>query len=81
MTDADNPGRRDPANLLLMLGLTPAEARVAVRIGRGLSPAEAATELGITQNTARYTLQTVFEKLGIRRQSQLAQVVTRLEII
>ncbi len=81
MTDAENPGGRDPANLLLMLGLTPAEARVAVRIGRGLSPAEAATELGITQNTARFTLQTVFEKLGIRRQSQLAQVVTRLEII
>lgn len=81
MTDTDNPGGRDPANLLLMLGLTPAEAKVAVRIGRGLSPAEAATDLGITQNTARFTLQTVFEKLGIRRQSQLAQVVTRLEMI
>lgn len=81
MTDTENPGNRDPANLLLMLGLTPAEARLAVRIGRGRSPAEAAAELGITQNTARDALQSVFGKLGIRRQSQLAQVVTRLEVI
>lgn len=81
MTDPDNPSTRDPANLLLMLGLTPAEARVAVRVGRGLSPAEAASELGITHSTARYTLQAVFDKLAIGRQSQLAQVVTRLEAI
>jgi DNA-binding CsgD family transcriptional regulator len=81
LTDLDRAARRDPSNLLLMLGLTPAEARVAARIGRGMSPADAAGELGISPNTAREALQMVFEKLRIRRQSQLAQVVTRLEVV
>lgn len=81
VTDPDKPDTRDPASLLLMLGLTPAEARLAARVGRGLSPAAAGAELGITQHTARATLKLVFEKLGIARQSQLAQVVTRLQML
>jgi DNA-binding CsgD family transcriptional regulator len=81
LTDPETAGGRDPTNLLLMLGLTAAEARVAARVGRGMSPGDAAVELGISVNTAREALQVVFEKLGIRRQAQLAQVVTRLEFV
>lgn len=81
LTDPETAQGRDPSNLLLMLGLTPAEARLAARVGRGMSPVDAAGELGITANTARDALKVVFDKLRIGRLSQLAQIVTRLEFV
>uniref|UniRef100_UPI0035AD8611 helix-turn-helix transcriptional regulator n=1 Tax=Devosia sp. TaxID=1871048 RepID=UPI0035AD8611 len=70
----------DPSATLELLGLTPAEARLASEVGNGLSPKQAATRLGITTNTARSTLQVIYEKLGIGKQSELARIVTRLEV-
>lgn len=65
--------------LLRMIGLTPRQARIAALIGSGCSPREAADKLGITQNTVRSTLKAIYGKLGLRRQSELAQLVARLE--
>jgi DNA-binding CsgD family transcriptional regulator len=64
---------------LLQIGLTPAEARVALRIGRGAPPAAVARDLCVTSDTVRSQLQSVFAKLGVSRQSELAVLVTRLE--
>jgi DNA-binding CsgD family transcriptional regulator len=68
----------DPAIVRDLLGLTLGEARVAALVGAGLSPREAATQLGVTEETVRTTLKRVFSKVGVSRQSELAALLTRL---
>ncbi|MDX5367573.1 MAG: alpha/beta fold hydrolase [Alphaproteobacteria bacterium] len=60
------------------LGLTPAEARLAARLRFGQSLKEAAEELGISINTARNQLKSVFEKLGVNRQADLVRHLAEL---
>lgn len=72
------PGR-DARPTLELLGLTQAEARVAVLVGSGKSARETAGLLGVAESTARSALQIVYDKLGIGKQSELARIVTRLE--
>jgi DNA-binding CsgD family transcriptional regulator len=73
---ADDPP--DPTVLRDLLGLTLGEARVAALVGTGLAPREAATKLGIAEETARTILKRVFTKVGVSRQSELATLMTRL---
>jgi DNA-binding CsgD family transcriptional regulator len=68
----------DPAVLRDVLGLTLGEARLASSIGAGRSPRQAASDLNITEETARTILKRVFAKTGISKQSELAVLVTRL---
>lgn len=58
--------------------LAAAEARVAALIGTGLSPQQAAEELGISVGNVRTTLKNVFSKVGVSRQSELAVLFTKL---
>ncbi len=58
-----------------LLGLTQAEAAVAALLADGLSPADAATRIGISPNTVRSHLRSIFNKTGVKRQSQLVQLV------
>lgn len=81
ISDPRAPAHRNPEPLLQMLGLTRAEARLAARVGRGQPPQSAASDLGITRQTARTTLKLVFEKLEVSRQAQLAQFVSRLDAV
>lgn len=74
-----DPSPSVEARLRTLYGLTAAEARVAVRIGRGLSPKEIASELGSSWYTVRSQLRHVFEKTDKRTQSALARLVTLLE--
>ena len=60
------------------MGLTPAEARLAEIIGRGHTLRAVAEMSGITYETARAHLRSVFAKLSIRRQADLVVLVTRL---
>lgn len=60
------------------LGLTPAEARLAARLRFGLSLKEAAEELGISVNTVRNQLKSIFDKLGVNRQADLVRHLTEL---
>ena len=60
------------------LGLTPAEARLAIRLKDGLSISEAAEALGISVNTARNQLRSIFQKIGVNRQSELVRSLTQL---
>ena len=68
----------DPAIVRDLLGLTLGEARVAALVGAGLAPREAATQLGVTEETARTTLKRVFSKVGVSRQTELAALLARL---
>lgn len=80
LTDPNNPDQRDARDTLRLLGLTAAEARLAALIGAGRSPRDAAEALAITESTARTTLRDIFSKLRISRQSELATLVTRLQV-
>lgn len=59
-----------------LFDLTPAEARIARGIARGLSPAELARELEVTQETVRSHLKRVFSKTATNRQNELARLVS-----
>ncbi len=61
--------------------LTAAETEVTMRLVSGLTLKEAAEDLDISINTARNHLQSVFDKSGINRQSDLVLVVTQLSVI
>lgn len=63
-----------------LFALTPAEARVAVQIGSGLSPRQVAEKLGISEGNVRTTLKHVFAKIGVSRQSELAVLLTTLAL-
>jgi len=62
-------------------GLTAAEAEVTMTLAHGLTLKEASADLEISINTARNHLQSVFDKSGINRQSDLLLVVTQLSVI
>jgi DNA-binding CsgD family transcriptional regulator len=72
-------GPRDPLDVLRSMGLTPAEARLAALIGKGLTARSAAEELRISENTARSTLKQVYGKLGIRKQAELGHFIARVQ--
>jgi DNA-binding CsgD family transcriptional regulator len=73
------PGPRDPLDVLRSMGLTPAEARLAALMGKGLTARSAAQELRISENTARSTLKQVYGKLGIRKQAELGHFIARVQ--
>lgn len=61
-----------PGLLQGLFDLTPTEARVAKAIGEGLTLAELAQRLGVSRETVRSHLGSVFRKTGTTRQSTLA---------
>lgn len=77
-TDPEARASGNPLKSLRLLGLTPAEARIARLAGRGLGAVDIADEVGNTVGTVRYTLKKVYSKLGVVRQSELALLVARL---
>jgi DNA-binding CsgD family transcriptional regulator len=80
-----DPDRKHPTGLGQALqqafGLTPAEARTASLIGAGLAPQDVADQLGITTGTIRSELKSIFAKIGISRQSELATIVARTALL
>lgn len=58
-------------------GLSLAEAVLVLKLCDGASLRAAATAIGISPNTAKTQLKSVFDKLGIARQSQLTHRVSR----
>jgi DNA-binding CsgD family transcriptional regulator/PAS domain-containing protein len=70
----------EPAFVRDFFGLTLGEARVAAKVGAGITPRIAAGELGIAEETARSVLKRVCAKLGVSRQSELAVLMTRLHM-
>lgn len=56
--------------------LTPAETSLALQLVNGLTLDEAADELGITKNTARAHLRSIFSKTGVTRQISLVRALT-----
>ena len=65
-----------PALLIDVFGVTPAEARLILKLMEGLSLTAAAQTLGISRNTARTQLSAVFSKTQLNSQTQLVKLVS-----
>lgn len=75
LLDPDRVPIADRGELAMLLGLTPAEAGLAMLLGQGLSLGDAATALGVRMTTVRAQLRAIFAKTGVTRQSELVRVV------
>lgn len=62
-------------------GLTAAELRLATKLREGLALSEAAEALGVSVNTVRNQLRAIFEKMGLKRQSDLIRTLTELAAV
>lgn len=58
-------------------GLTSAEARLALILVEGKTLKDAASECGVTHNTVRSQLQSIFLKTGVRHQGELIRLLLR----
>ena len=59
-------------------GVTQAEARLAIGLMQGKSLRECSTAFGITYNTVRTQLQSLCAKTGVKKQTELILVLSRL---
>lgn len=75
-----DPDQRDSASqhtLGELFGLTPAEARLAILLARGLSLAEVSAAQNISPHTARAQLKSIFAKTGVSRQAELVRRIIK----
>ena len=66
--------------LVSLFGLTPAEARVASEVGKGLNPKDVAEALQVLPSTVRTHLHHVFAKTATRRQAELMRLIAQIAI-
>jgi DNA-binding CsgD family transcriptional regulator len=71
VSDLTRPSITDAALLSLVFGLTSAEARLAAAICEGQDLNGAAATFGVSRQTLRSQLKSVFAKTGSRRQAEL----------
>lgn len=62
-------------------GLTPAEVRLARKLRDGRSLQDAADEMSVSVNTVRNQLRAIFDKMGLKRQSDLIKALTELSAL
>ncbi len=78
IVDARRKSRIDLHVVAAILGLTPAESEVAVSLAEGRDVREIATATGRKESVIRWHLKQIFDKLGIARQAEVAQLVLSL---
>ena len=67
---------RPPQELLrAFYRLTPAECRVALLLGDGHAPRKIANIVGVTDNTVRSQIKSIFSKTGVKRQGELVRLL------
>ena len=60
-----------------LFGFTPAEAALSLQLANGLTLDEASAELGVSRNTTRTHLRSLFAKTGVSRQSMLVRLILK----
>jgi DNA-binding CsgD family transcriptional regulator/PAS domain-containing protein len=75
VTDPEQVSERPEVVLMRLYGLTPAEAKVAALIVRGMSARQAAEGLAISYNTVKSHLKRVFAKTGTNGQGDLIRLI------
>jgi DNA-binding CsgD family transcriptional regulator len=75
LRDPDRKSQRSQEVVRKLFDLTPAETSLALLLTNGLTLEEAAEELGISKNTARAHLRSIFSKTGVTRQATLVRIL------
>ena len=75
ITDPLQRSRQAPEILRERYGLTPAECRVTMLLLDGKAPKEIAGEAGVTIDTVRSQIRSIFGKTGVNRQSDLIRIL------
>jgi DNA-binding CsgD family transcriptional regulator len=75
LNDPGSTPRVSPDAIRDLLGLTQSEATITAEMANGASLSDTAVRLGISPNTVRAHLRSIFAKTGVKRQSQLVQLV------
>ena len=78
LSDPARPAQVDEALLRRLYCLTPAECRLAAALCAGGTIASVAGQAGVSGNTVRSQLKSIFDKTGTRRQSQLIKLMMSL---
>jgi DNA-binding CsgD family transcriptional regulator/PAS domain-containing protein len=78
IADLRSTRKVDMDGRLVQLGLTTNEASVARDVGSGASPRDVADQKQISEGTVRFVLKSIYRKLGISKQSELAVLITKL---
>jgi DNA-binding CsgD family transcriptional regulator len=60
-----------------LFGFTGGEVRVAIHLANGFSIDETAKALGITKNTTKSHVKSIYEKTGVNKQIKLIQLIAR----
>jgi DNA-binding CsgD family transcriptional regulator len=76
LVDPDHRCRPSENALQAAFGFSRAEARLAARVCIGETIESAAKQLGISRDTGRSHLKSIFSKAGVRRQAELVALVT-----
>jgi DNA-binding CsgD family transcriptional regulator len=63
--------------VMQLFDLTPSEAQLATLLASGLTIAESAERLGLTENTTRTYSKIIFSKTGVGRQADLIRLILR----
>src|SRR5258707_11638490 len=61
--------------------LSPAEARLAIGLLKGMSAAECAQQSGVGVATVRSQLHSIFSKTGVRHQAQLVALLSKVPVL
>jgi DNA-binding CsgD family transcriptional regulator len=78
ITDLNARPRAPDCLIREAFGLTAAEARLAATLASGEDLRKAAERLGVTRETARGHLKSIFSKTEVNRQSELTALIARL---
>lgn len=81
VNDLENNKLPAEEKLRLVFNLTPAEARVALRLAAGEDVAVAAETLGISTGTVRDHLKAIFAKTDTHRQGDLLRLIERMSTL
>lgn len=73
--DLDDTGTLRPEVLRALYGLTAAEARLAIAIGRGRELPRLSEDWNVSTETLRTHLKAVFAKTGVNRQVDLVRLL------
>lgn len=78
ISDASVKPKSRDVLLSALFELTPAESRVAMLLASGFDPGEIAEQMHTTPDTVRFQLKSAYRKTGVRRQSELVRLISRL---
>jgi DNA-binding CsgD family transcriptional regulator len=75
VSDPSQKVRPPDVILRVLFGLTPAESRLALLLCDGHTPRQIADLIGVSTNTLKTQLTSIYRKTGTSRQSQLVRLL------